>query len=162
MPYKKKTWKEKLEDNKDFPKNLILQENFPCWRALKKMGAKVGDTMVLAPPLEIYELMNQVPEGKLQTLTLICEKLAEKHNVNYCCTLTTGIFVTISANAAEEMNQNLPYWRTIKNDGELNKKYPGGIEKQRELLEKEGHTIYVRGRKNLRYYIKNYDKNLIA
>ena len=34
-----------------------------------------------------------------------------------------------------------PYWRTLKANGELNEKYPEGIEKQKELLEKEGHTI---------------------
>ncbi len=42
-----------------------------------------------------------------------------------------------------------PYWRTLKANGELNAKYPGGIEVQKELLEKEGHTVITKGRKNV-------------
>lgn len=34
-----------------------------------------------------------------------------------------------------------PYWRTLKANGELNEKYPGGIEAQKEKLEVEGHMI---------------------
>ncbi|NMA06662.1 MAG: methylated DNA-protein cysteine methyltransferase, partial [Ruminococcaceae bacterium] len=36
-------------------------------------------------------------------------------------------------------------------------KYPGGIEAQKEMLESEGHTVIQRGRKNLRYYVKDYE-----
>jgi hypothetical protein len=40
MEYKRKTWQQKLEDSKKFPKTLALATNFPCYRALRKMGAK--------------------------------------------------------------------------------------------------------------------------
>ena len=50
------------------------------------------------------------------------------------------------------------YWRTLKANGELNAKYPNGIEGQKEKLEAEGHTIIQKGRKNIRYYVKDYDK----
>lgn len=161
MPYRKKTWKEKLEDNKSFPKVLGLEENFPCWRALKNMGASPGNSVVLAPGKEIYKLMKQVPEGKLQTLRILCEKLALKHEADYCCTLTTGILVNIAANASEEIGEYLPFWRTIKNNGSLNPKYPGGAENQKEKLEKEGFNIIQKGRKNIRYVIDNYEKFLM-
>ena len=42
-----------------------------------------------------------------------------------------------------------PYWRTLKANGELNEKYPNGIEAQKEKLEAEGHTIVQKGRKNI-------------
>ena len=145
MAYKKKTWKEKLEDNKKFPKTIKYSPNLPCGKTLRKMGAKCGDSVVLAPALEVNEIMNKVPKGKLITLNEICKKLAKKHKTNYCCTLTTGIFVMIAANAAEETKNNVPYWRTIKNNGELNEKYPGGVEKQMKLLEKEGFNIIQKG-----------------
>jgi alkylated DNA nucleotide flippase Atl1 len=161
MPYRKKTWKEKLDDNKNFPKVLELEENFPCWRSLKNMGANPGDSVVLAPGKEIYELMKQVPEGRLQTLRVLCEKLAVKHEVDYCCTLTTGILVNIAANASEEIQDYLPYWRTIKNDGSLNPKYPGGMENQKLKLEEEGFNMIQRGRKNIRYIVENHEKYLI-
>lgn len=158
MGYKRKTWQQKLEDSKSFPKTLKLEPNFPCYRALRKMGAKPGDSVVLAPPLEVDAIMKKVPKGKLITLKEICEKLAEKHKTQYCCTLTTGIFIMIAGNAAEEMKGDTPYWRTLKNNGELNKKYPGGVERQKRLLEEEGHEIINKGK---RLFVKDYDKKLL-
>lgn len=67
----RKTWREKLEDNKKFPKTLELEEGFPCWRALKKIGAEPGESVVLAPGRDINELMKEVPEGRLQTLGIL-------------------------------------------------------------------------------------------
>lgn len=160
MPYRKKTWEEKLRDSKNFPKRLKLEPNFPCYRALQKMGAESGDIVVLAPPLDVDAIMKQVPKGKLITLRAICEKLAKKHQTQYCCTLTTGIFVNIVANASEEMKHDVPYWRTLKNDGQLNEKFPGGSEKQKKLLEKEGHLIIKRGKKHIKYYVKDFEQSL--
>ena len=48
----------------------------------------------------------------------------------------------------------------MKADGELNSKYPGGVEAQKEKLEAEGHTIIQKGRKNIRYYVKDYEDAL--
>ena len=48
----------------------------------------------------------------------------------------------------------------MKANGELNAKYPNGIEAQKEKLEVEGHTIIEKGRKNKRYYVKDYEKHL--
>jgi alkylated DNA nucleotide flippase Atl1 len=157
MPYRRKTWEEKLKDNKNFPKILKLKPNFPCYRALKKMGAKPGDSVVLVPPLEVYSIMKNVPKGRLLTLQEICEELTGKHDAQYCCTLTTGIAVTIAANAAEETKGDTPYWRTLKNNGELNKKFPGGIDSQKRLLEKEGHIIINKGK---RLFVKDFEKKL--
>ena len=58
----------------------------------------------------------------------------------------TGIFAAIAARAAEEMKSGgksdiTPYWRTLKSKGELNEKYPGGVEAQAAHLRAEGHTI---------------------
>lgn len=158
MPYRRKTWEEKLKDSKKFPKTLKLKSNFPCSRALKKMGAKPGDSVVLAPPLEVDAVMKKVPFGKLITLKEICETLARKHRTKYCCTLTTGIFITTAANAAEETKGDTPYWRTLKNNGELNKKFPGGVERQKSLLEREGHAFVNRGK---RLFVQDYEKQLV-
>ena len=45
----KQTWKEKLEDTKNMPKILDFDPKFPCGKALQKLGAKPGDSVVLAP-----------------------------------------------------------------------------------------------------------------
>jgi len=135
MPYKKKSWTEKLQDSKKFPKTLKFDPKFPCGKALLKMGAKPGDTVVLAPPLEVDEIMKNVPRGKLITIKEICEQLAKKHNVQFCCALVTGIFIMTAAHAAEEAKGEgegdiTPYWRTLKMGGILNDKFPGGAKAQ--------------------------------
>jgi hypothetical protein len=163
MTYKKKSWKEKLEDSKKFPKILEFNPKFPCGKALIKMGAKSGDSVVLAAPLEVDEIMKKIPKGKLITINEICKKLAKKHNVKFCCTLTTGIFIMTAAHAAEEdkikdMEKITPYWRTLKMEGLLNGKYPGGVKAQKKLLEDEGFKIIQNGKK---YFVENYKNYLV-
>ena len=45
-------------------------------------------------------------------------------------------------------------------NGELNAKYPGGMETQKEKLKAEGHTSIRKGRTNIRYYVKDYGNAL--
>ncbi len=52
------------------------------------------------------------------------------------------------------------YEITVIERAEANWKYPGGVEAQKEKLEKEGHTVIQKGRKNIRYYVKDYEKVL--
>jgi hypothetical protein len=163
MPYKKKSWKEKLENSKGFPKTLKFDLKLPCGRALQRMGAKPGDAVVLAPPLEVDAIMKEVPRGRLITLNEICQKLARKHNADYCCTLTTGIFIMTAAHAAEEargegVESITPYWRTLKMNGVLNEKFPGGAEAQKNMLEQEGHVLARKGKK---YIVNNYETHLV-
>ncbi len=66
------------------------------------MGAKAGDKVVLANPSEVVSIMKNVPNGKLATIVEICMKIAEKYDVETCCSLTTGIFIMAAANAVEE------------------------------------------------------------
>jgi len=158
MAYKKKSWQEKLEDKEGFPKILKLEKKFPCYNAVHKMGAEVGDEVVLVNAGEIIEIMNKVPRGKLVTIVEICKKIAQNHKVNACCSLTTGIFIMTAANATEEAakegkTMDIPYWRTLKADGFLNEKYPGGTEAQKIMLEKEGYTIIRKGK---RYQVQNH------
>lgn len=135
----KKTWRQKIEDNKNFPKVLTLGESFPCFKAAHKMGANVGDQIVLVNPSEIIPLMANVPKGKLITIKEICQKIANYHEVKACCPLTTGVFIMAIANAVEEeiakgsdsALAKIPYWRTLKGEGFLNEKYPKGIGNQK-------------------------------
>jgi alkylated DNA nucleotide flippase Atl1 len=162
MAYKKKSWQEKLADKKNLPKILKLQKSFPCYNAVHKMGAEAGDDVVLVNPGEVVSLMRQVPKGKLITLAEICKTIAKKHHVKGCCSLTTGIFIMTAANAAEEAaNQgkslDIPYWRTLKADGFLNEKYPGGTLAQKKLLEQEGFTVLKKGKK---FVVNDFEKYL--
>ena len=64
MPYRKKSWQEKLSDKKNLPKILKLEEKFPCYNAVHKMGADVGDDVVLVNPSEVVEMMRRVPKER--------------------------------------------------------------------------------------------------
>ena len=158
MTYHKKSWQEKLEDKKGLPKVVKLQKTFPCYHAVHKMGTDEGDRVVMVNPSEVVELMRQVPEGRLTTIVEICKAIAKKHHTKACCSLTAGIFIMTAANAAEEAAQAgssmaLPYWRTLKADGFLNEKYPGGVRAQKRLLEGEGFNVQSRGK---RYQVQDY------
>ncbi len=91
MTSHKKSWQEKVADKKGMPKVLTLKQNFPCYRPLAKMGAKVGDRVVLTTPCDVEEVMKNIPQSKLIIINEICRKLAKKFKVDTCCTLTTGI-----------------------------------------------------------------------
>ncbi|MBS7635314.1 MGMT family protein [Candidatus Bathyarchaeota archaeon] len=122
------------------------------------MGAEVGDEVVIVYSSEVVEITKKVPEGRLITIVEICKKIAEKHKVKACCFLITGIFIMLAAKAAEEAarqgkNLGISYWRTLKADGFLNEKYPGGAETRKEHLEKEGFKVIRKGSKDA---VQNY------
>lgn len=143
-----------------------MEKRFPCYNALHKMGADVGDNIILVNPSEVVEIMKKVPKGKLATIIEICKAIAKNHKVKGCCSLTTGIFIMTIANAVEEFLSKgekssltkIPYWRTLKADGFLNQKYPGGLEAHKKLLQKESYQIIARGKK---YQVANFEKYLI-
>ena len=117
--------------------------------------------MFFAPPLAYDEIMKTIPFGKVITVGAIRAYLAKKNHADFTDPMTAGIFVSIAAWASWQRSADkTPYWRTLKANGELNAKYPGGIEAQREKLIAEGHTILQKGRKNIRYYVKDYENAL--
>ena len=154
MP-KRKSWSEKLEDSKGLPK---------VEKITGKMSKRWGTgTVVIPAPMEVDEMMRRVREGKLTTINEIRAALAKKHGATVGCPITTGIFAWIAANAAEEQRQKgekniTPYWRTLKTGGVINEKYPGGVEAQKKLLEKEGHKVVQKGKKCV---VVDYEKSLV-
>lgn len=154
MNSNKKDFNAMLKNNKDMPKIQIIQDE----QSIKKYG---GSRMFLAPPIYYDALMKKVPEGKLITTRQIREYLAKQNDADFTDPMTAGIFVNIAAWASYQRNNDItPYWRTLKSDGELNIKYPEGIELQKRLLEMEGHTIISKGRKNIKYYVKDFENSL--
>ena len=89
--------------------------------------------------------------------------LARKYDADVACPLLTGIFVRIAAEAAEEeaaagKTRITPYWRVLKDDGSLNPKFPGGVERQEERLRDEGHRILpARGKRPPRVPARRYN-----
>ncbi|MCL2085448.1 MGMT family protein [Candidatus Saccharibacteria bacterium] len=147
----KKTWNEKLNDSKDLPYVADIPD---C-----PFAQKFGPRMLVAAPLEYDEIMKKIPKGEVITMDRVREYLAKRHNADWTCFMTAGIFGNIVAHASEEREGRdpTPWWRTLKKDGELNEKYPGGVEAQRQLLEKEGFSVVQKGK---RFFALDYEERL--
>lgn len=151
---RKKTWREKLACSKDLPKVFEVDP--------AKGGRWGGMRMVVPAPAEVDALMRRVPSGCVVTSSELRRALARSHGAEVACPVTVGIFTWIAAHAAEEAAADgepevTPYWRTFKKDGELNPKYPGGLEAARRRLEAEGHSIEQRGN---RLFVAGYEGKL--
>jgi hypothetical protein len=155
MGYRKKSWHEKLADDKGLPRVEPIPE---------KMSGRWGaGTIVIPAPREVNEIMKGVPQGKLITINQIRNVLARRHGATIGCPITTGIFALIAAHAAHEdleegRGRVTPFWRTLKSDGEINSKYPGGIAAQKARLESEGHRVIQKGQRDL---VENYENHLV-
>lgn len=145
----KKTYNEKLAFSGDLPK---VEKLSPALSARYR-----AETMVIAAPLEYDALMKKVPPGKITTIDRMMSRLAQKHGAGCACPMTAAIFVNVSAHASEERGgkNETPWWRTLKKDGLLNEKFPGGIESQKLRLEAEGQTIIQKGK---RYFVEDYNE----
>ena len=154
MSRPRKTWQEKLEDSKDLPKVCEID-------ATKRKRWGTG-TFVIPAPLEVDELMRRVPKGKLTTIDELRKCLARRHGATIACPITTGIFAWLAAHAGAEAaaagkKRITPYWRTLKSNGELNPKYPGGIEGLAARLSAEGHRVV---QKRKRFFVEGFEKHL--
>lgn len=154
MTYKKKTNLEKLKESHGLPKVEKIPE---------KMAKRLGTgTIAIPAPMEVNNLMKKVSKGKVTTMNALREALAKKHKATIGCPICTGIFANISARAAEEEKLTgkkdiTPYWRTLKENGQINPKFPGGELAQKKLLESEGYTVIQKGKK---YLVSNYENKL--
>ena len=150
----KKDFNAMLRDSKDMPKFQTITDQ----KSIEKYG---GDRMYFAAPIEYDRVMRTIPYGRLTTVGEIREYFARQSGADFTEPITAGIFVSIAAWASFQRTEDeTPYWRTLKAGGELNPKYPGGAEAQKEKLEAEGHTIIKKGRTNIRYYVKDFEKFL--
>lgn len=150
----KKDFNAMLQNSKDMPKIQTITDQ----KSIKKYG---GDKMYFAPPIDYDKVMKRIPYGKVITIGEIREYFAKQNGADFTEPITAGIFTSIAAWASYQRSEDeTPYWRTLKTKGELNPKYPGGIEAQKEKLEAEGHTIIQKGRSNIKYFVKDYEEFL--
>jgi alkylated DNA nucleotide flippase Atl1 len=152
----KKSWREKLADDKGLPK---------IGKVTGKMSKRWGTgKMVIPAPREVDALMRQVPKGRVVTINELRAALAKRHKADFACPITTGIFSWIAARAAAEAaaegaKRITPYWRTLKVGGEVNPKYPGGVDRVSQRLGAEGHRLIKKGKRTL---IADYHKRLFG
>ena len=150
------SWREKLEKNQE-PKVVEIPAT---------MARRFGRGKMLIPkPLDVDALIRKVRKTRLVTQSEIRSRLARDFNADVTCPITTGIFLRIAAEAAEEdlrlgRKRITPYWRVIREDGSLNEKLPGGAEGQSRLLKQEGHNLEPgRGKKPPK--VKDFEKSLV-
>ena len=150
------SWREKLE-REDHSKIVQIPP-----RMVKRFG---GGTMLIPKPLDVDALIRKTGKGSLITTSEIRGRLAMDNKADVTCPLTTGIFIRIAAEAAEEDLRNgkkriTPYWRVVRDDGSLKEKFPGGVKAQVERLEGEGHMIEPgKGKKPPR--VRGLEKSLV-
>ncbi len=150
----KKSWREKLADDKGLPK---------VGPVTGRMSTRWGTgIMVIPAPREVDALMKRVPKGRLVTINELRAVLAKKHSADFACPITTGIFSWIAAHAAAEAEAEgakriTPYWRTLKTGGEVNPKYPGGVQAVALRLRAEGHKLIHKGK---RLFVADHEKKL--
>lgn len=147
-------WREKMERLQE-PKLVRIPPKMSQW----------GKGMMLIPTRKLVDaIVRQVPRGRLVTVGEIRRKLAANFSADVTCPLTTGIFIRIVAEAAEEDRANgrkriAPYWRVVKDDGSLNPKFPGGVAQQARNLRTEGFTVVGNGKKPP--IVKEFERRLV-
>ena len=150
------SWREKLE-REDHSKVIQIPP---------KMTKRFGEgTMLIPKPLDVDALIRKVGKGSLITASQIRARLARNNKADVTCPITTGIFIRIAAEAAEEDLRNgkkrvTPYWRIVREDGSLMEKLPGGVKAQAQRLKDEGHMVEPgKGKKLPR--VRKFEKLLV-
>ena len=101
---------------------------------------------MISSPREILAVIERIPDRRVLTMGDLRQSLAKSHRADYTCPLTTGIFVRVIAEAADEERARgkapPPWWRVVRDDGALIEKFPGGVERQATLLETDGVVLF--------------------
>ncbi len=110
--------------------------------------------MLVPTPKLVDALVQEVKKGEVVTIPLLRQTLARRFQADVTCPLTTGIFLRICAETAEEdkatgRQEITPYWRVLTANGALNPKFPGGVQEQARSLEAEGHRLIYHASKKI-------------
>ena len=153
-----KTWTQKLHEE-----HLNHGKVVPIPSGMQRTYGK--GSMLIPRPLDVDALMRKPHKGRLITTAQIRAKLAADAKADHACPFSTGIFVRIVAEAASEAlaegrKRVTPYWRTIRDDGSLHEKFPGGVRTQAARLREEGLKISPgRGKKPPK--VKDFEQCLV-
>ncbi|MBY0375654.1 MAG: MGMT family protein [Bryobacteraceae bacterium] len=138
-----KTWREKYESPAEPELTTVPASLEAKWGRGK---------LLIATPKLIDAEVRKVPKGRVARLGEIRQELARQHGAAVTCPLTTGIFLRVAAELANEEEAEgkkriAPYWRVVRDDGELIDKLPGGCANQARRLQEEGHRVVQKGKK---------------
>lgn len=132
---KKKTWLDKLNEKKE-PQVKRIEINFA--------DIPAGSNMLIATPKLIEQYIQEIGFGKRIDTKTLRKDLALQHNADCTCSVTTGIFLRIVAEANYEKLQQgqsieeiAPFWRVIEANSSLAKKLTFGQELLIQRIEEE-------------------------
>ncbi len=111
----KKSWQEKL-DNASRPHVVAAPERWVS-------GAK-NKTMLIPSAWELDAIVRQIPAGQTRKMSDIRAAMAAAHGSDITCPMTSGIFLRMLAEYAEEQREAgkediTPYWRVTDDKGKL-------------------------------------------
>ena len=136
MAYKRKTWQEKMHNGHP-AKTEIVDKQFA--------DIPAGASMYIATPEIVDAYIRNIPEGAHTTLQQMRKDLAAANNAEYCCPITSGIFLRIVAEAAHEeylagkrLKSITPFWRIIDSKSPAAKKLSFGVGFVEEQRKREG------------------------
>lgn len=130
-----KSWIEKLNAEKQLQNKTIE-------KAFADMPA--GTVMHISTPMHIKEYIEQIPPGSKVDIKTLRKDLAIENNADNTCPVTTGIFLRIVTEAANEARSNgkpleeiTPFWRLVDKSMGLYKKLTFDADTYLERLEAE-------------------------
>ena len=136
MAYKRKTWQEKLHNNHP-DKVEVVDKQFA--------DIPAGASMYIATPEIVDTYIRNIPKGTHTSLQKMRKDLAAELNTEYCCPVTSGIFLRIVAEAAYEeyvagkqLKKITPFWRMIDSKSPAAKKLTFGTDFVKGQREREG------------------------
>jgi hypothetical protein len=135
-PGKGKTWFDKLSPDKK-PEVKVNEKGFA--------DIPPGSSMLIATPKIVDDYVRQIPKGKAVSLQTMRKDLASEHHAEYTCPVTTGIFLRIVCEAANEQYERgtalkniTPFWRVIDENSTIGKKLSFGTKLLKDQRRKEG------------------------
>ncbi len=133
--YKRKTWVEK----RDLAKEAVVKKIVKDFADIK-----AGEKMLIATPKIVDEYIRSISKGKETTLAQMRKDLAAAYHADKTCPVTSGIFLRIVAEAAQEEYENgkaigkiTPFWRIMDEQSPAAKKLSFGTGLLREQRRKE-------------------------
>jgi hypothetical protein len=111
MPRKPKTWAEKMKAKP--PHAVRLAQDFA--------GVPTGALLWISSPQEIAEFVTRLPKGRSMAVQEMRRQLAQQHQADATCPVSTAIFLrTVTEYAFEQyqagvaLDQLPPVWRVIE------------------------------------------------
>jgi alkylated DNA nucleotide flippase Atl1 len=122
---KKKSWREKLQTQiRDHQTGLYY--------------------VVLPSTEDVENVIKNVGFGNLITARQLRDYLGKSYSADSSCSrVINNVLKALSDVDVKEIacDVDVPFWRVVKNDGQLNPTLRIGLESQASLLEKEGHEL---------------------